>query len=412
MCHPAHRSSTGHTRSAPSPAYVLVAAVLLTACAGLPPPVVTPAATGANPGAVPDATALPAKLTYWDCAASAQDCPDDAEHWLGRLAAPPGFEVRRLGRAPQEWAPTALTYGPDGRLYAAMVPRPFEEGFAGAIFTLSDTGTWLPFSEGWWLPTGLAFDPEGERLYVSSRGGRFEGRVSAVEPDGRVTEIATGLPCCYSAAEHQPNGLAFGPDRWLYVAIGARSDHGEPAWGETEPDLHPLEAGILRLRPDGQDVERYAGGLRNPYDVAFDLFEQLWAGDNGPDFGPPDRLHRIEAGGHYGFPFYDGCEACPRAPEGLEITPPYVEFSPHATPTGLVAYTGTQFPLNYLNSVFVALWNPGPGGRLVRVYGDRQVDDFLTGLWGPVDVVLAPDGSLVVADNLSGYLFRISWTGE
>jgi glucose/arabinose dehydrogenase len=167
----------------------------------------------------------------------------------------------------------------------------------------------------------------------------------------------------------------------------------------------------LRLRPDGQGLERYAAGLRNPYGLDFDLYGQLWADDNGPDFGPPERLHQITAGGHYGFPYYADCAECPPAPAGLEITSPFVEFPPHATPTGLVVYTGTQFPLNYVNSLFVALWNPGPGGRVVRVTAERQVDDFVTGLWGPVAVVVAPDGSLVVADNLSGYLFRVYWVG-
>jgi hypothetical protein len=73
---------------------------------------------------------------------------------------------------------------------------------------------------------------------------------------------------------------------------------------------------------------------------------------------------------------------------------------------------GGQFPLNYLNSIRVALWNPGPGGKIVRVYGDQQVDDFVTGLWAPVDIVNAPDGSVVLADYLSGRLFKIEWSGK
>jgi glucose/arabinose dehydrogenase len=366
----------------------------------------------ANPPAVRDAPAPTPALTFWDCTAAADRCPDDPEHWAQRVSVPPGFTVRVLGRVPEGYTPSALAYGPDEQLYVALLPRPFTEGFNGAVYRYTAAETWEPVAENFWLPTGLAFAPDEARLYVSSRAGRFEGQLSVIEPDGRVNALVTGLPCCYSAGEHQPNGLVFGPDGWLYIAIGARSDHGEPAYGESVPKLDPLEAGVLRVRPDGKDLESFASGLRNPYGLDFDLVGQLWADDNGPDFGPPERLHQIEAGGHYGFPYYADCAECPTPPADLTITAPYVEFPPHATPTGLTVYKGSQFPLNYVNSVLVALWNPGPGGRVVRVYGDREVEDFVTGLWGPVDVVNAPDGSVVIADNLSGYLFSVAWAGE
>jgi glucose/arabinose dehydrogenase len=193
-----------------------------------------------NPPAVVETTAEPPALTFWDCTASPSNCPDDVEQWSVRLSVPSGFRVSVLARVPPDYSPTALAYGPDRRLYVALVPRPFSEGFGGAIYTLSEAGDWQLFSDGWWLPTGLTFGPNDQTLYVSSRAGRFAGQIAAVTPDDHVTPIVADLPCCYSAGEHQPNGLVFGPDGWLYVAIGARSDHGEPAWGETEARIDPL----------------------------------------------------------------------------------------------------------------------------------------------------------------------------
>ena len=385
-------------------------AVLLGFSGCTPTPVPAPAAT---PTANVEATARPATRDYWACSEGKAVCQDDPDDWLARIQVPPGFTVSHLVQLPSDVAPTSITYGPNGLLYVATIPRPFKEDFSGKIYVLTEDSTFKQYATGFLLPIGLAFRPGTSDLYVSSRAGRFEGKVSLVQPDSVTHDVITGLPCCYTGMEHQPNGLVFGPDGLLYLAIGARTDHGEKLWDEPAGFVYSREAGILRIWPDLGYVEPYVHGLRNPYDLDFDTLDRLWTDDNGPDFGLPDRVILVEKGAHYGFPYYGAasCADCLDPPPDLIISPAYAELPVHATPAGLTVYKGEQFPSVYLDSVLVALWNPGPGGKIVRVHGDHQVDDFVTGLWGPIDIVNTPDGAIVVADYLSGRLFKVSWTG-
>jgi glucose/arabinose dehydrogenase len=321
---------------------------------------------------------------------------------------PPGFNVKYLVTV--NGHPTSVTYAPDGHLVAATME--------GAIFAFDNSGSVSTIASGFHLPIGLAYRPGTTDLYIASR--TFspdavpnEGKVTIVHADGTKLDIVTGLPCCYTIQEHQPNSLAFGPDGKVYLSIGARADHGEiPGHPDQSATLTPYEAGILRFNPDGSQLERYADGLRNPYDLTFDATGALFATDNGPDFGPPDRLHRIVQGGHYGYPYYAGCGVCPPAPSDLRITPPIATFPPHAAVTGIVAYTARQFPADYDNNLFVTLWSAFPGAqKVVRVKTSPvEVSDFATGLASPVDVTIAPDGSLVVADWATGNVYKISYT--
>jgi glucose/arabinose dehydrogenase len=326
--------------------------------------------------------------------------------WLSRIQAPPGFKVSHAGRVPQGENITSITFGPDERLYASVM--------SGNIYVFDAAGSPSIYASGFFLPVGLTFRPGTSDLYIASRSFPAdavpnEGKVTIVRPDGSKQDIVTGLPCCYTVAEHQPNSIAFGPDGKVYLSIGARSDHGEdPNNRQVLGEVGPLEAGILRFDPDGGGLERYAEGLRNPYDLAFDASGRLFATDNGPDFGPPERLHAIVQGGHYGYPYY-GCAVCPPAPPDLAITPPIAQFTPHGAITGITAYTSSVFPANYYNDLFVVLWSAFPGAqKVVRVSTfPTAVSDFALGFASPIDVTPSPDGALLVADWATGHIFKI-----
>ncbi len=339
-------------------------------------------------------------------------CNDDVVGWESRMESPPGFVVTYFARL--DGKPTAMTVGPNGNLYVAVV--------TGDIYTIDSTGHVDEFFEGLKVPTGLAFQPGSERLYVSSRliddyvAG--EGQVAYIE-DGQLTQVLSGLPCCYIGM-HGPNGITFGPDGFGYVGVGGRADHGEiliPPNDGQQDELHPFEASILRFSPDGEEVEVFAKGFRNPYDHTWDIEGRLYATDNGRDGSvdeeaPPDELHEVIPGGEHGYPYYE-CPDCFGIPEGLEVIPPLHELIPHGAVTGITTYLHDAFP-GYYNDLFLVLWSAFPGAQKVQRIGrDRsEISDFATGFAAPIDIVLGIEGNLYVVDFATGIIFQISYIGE
>jgi len=166
----------------------------------------------------------------------------------------------------------------------------------------------------------------------------------------------------------------------------------------------------------------YASGVRNGYDVTFTSDGVGYATDNGLLTGQGDRIIQMVTGGaHYGWPFWRSreCGDCPPTPN-LDFQPDFVHFADYTLPRGLVAYSATQFPANYFDTLFVALWNGRDGAqRIVNIdprnpnvsYQGFVATPFVTGLIRPVDVVVAPDGSLVIADFIYGNVWRVRYTG-
>ncbi|MCK5923016.1 MAG: PQQ-dependent sugar dehydrogenase, partial [Methylococcales bacterium] len=199
---------------------------------------------------------------------------------------------------------------------------------------------------------------------------------------------------------------------------GGRADHGEVLDGSNNQDeRHPMEAAILRFSPDGTDVSVYARGFRNPYDIAWDASGNLWAGDNGRDGNiaandiAPDELHLVQPGGEHGYPYYD-CPACFGVDDGVQLVEPIFAFEPHSVPTGMTVYQHEQFP-GYFNNLFVTLWTALPfAERVMRFLPDGSAGTFATGFAAPMDVVVASDGNLFVADFATGLIFRIEYVGQ
>jgi glucose/arabinose dehydrogenase len=195
-------------------------------------------------------------------------------------------------------------------------------------------------------------------------------------------------------------------------------------------------AAITRMRPDGTGFEIFARGIRNT--VGFDWQPGgggLWFTDNGRDWlgdnKPPDELDRApRAGLHFGYPFCHGGDlADPKLGAGhpcSQYTPPAQKLGPHVAALGMRFYTGTMFPPEDRNQIFIAehgSWNRStPIGyrvTLVKVQGDRALsyEPFAEGWlgggrnWGrPVDVEVAKDGALLVSDDKAGAIYRITYT--
>ena len=330
-------------------------------------------------------------------------CNEDIEGWESRIQVPPGFEAAYYARI--DGQPNVLTFGPDGRLYVGTM--------AGEIFAVDSDGEAELYVDGFNAPAGLAFQPGTERLYVASRlvDQNVDGEAwVAVVEDGVVSELITGLPCCY-VAMHSANGIAFGPDGYAYMAVGGRADHGEILSGPNAGDqdeLHPFEASILRFSPDGTKIEPFARGFRNAYDIAWDADGVLFTTDNMPDYGPPEEFNRVEPGGEHGYPWFD-CDVCFKAPDDVEIVPPLHTFIAHSAPTGIAAYLDDEFP-GYYNSLFVTLWSAFPDAQRVVWFspGGEEMATFATGFAAPIDLTVGPDGALYVADWATGIIFRIA----
>ncbi|MEM7119586.1 MAG: PQQ-dependent sugar dehydrogenase [Chloroflexota bacterium] len=334
-------------------------------------------------------------------------CNEDVAAWEARVQVPDGFKAAYFARV--EGSPTTMTFGPDGLLYVAVLD--------GTLYTIDGQGSVETFFTGLQVPTGMAFQPGTDNLYISDRvineSVNGESQVSLLR-DGELRQIVGGLPCCY-AGLHAANGIAFGPDGYGYVSVGGRADHGEILLeGETkgqQDELHPLEAAIVRFHPDGSDVEVYAQGLRNAYDLAWDGNGRLFAIDNAPDYGPPEEFHLVEPGGQHGYPWYE-CDDCFAAPADVDVIEPLHTFIPHAAPTGVTTYLAEQFP-GFYNGIFVVLWSAFPGAQKVVYFdaGGANPTDFATGFALPIDAVVGPDGSLYVVDYATGVIFRIDYQG-
>lgn len=278
-------------------------------------------------------------------------------------------------------------------------------------------------ASGLQMPTGVAYR-EGS-LYVSAvnRILRFDAIERQLDKPPAPVVVTDKLP---SETHHGWKFIAFGPDGKLYVPVGAPCNICEPG------DRY---ANILRMQADGSDVQTFARGIRNT--VGFDWdprTSELWFTDNGRDMWgddrPSDELnHAPRAGMHFGYPY---CHAGDLSdPEfGAKrpcdaFTPPAQKLGPHVAALGMRFYSGKQFPDAYRNQIFIAehgSWNRsqkiGYRVTLVRLQRGKAVsyEPFATGwlqgesAWGrPSDLLVLPDGSLLVADDLAGAIYRITY---
>jgi glucose/arabinose dehydrogenase len=223
--------------------------------------------------------------------------------------------------------------------------------------------------------------------------------------------------------------IRFGPDGKLYVPVGAPCNVCE-----REDERY---ASLLRMNADGSGLEVFAKGIRNT--VGFDWHpdsHELWFTDNGRDnLGndiPPDELNRAPKQGlHFGFPYcHSGRIPDPDFGEQRpcsQFTPPAQELGPHVAAIGMRFYTGKMFPEAYRNQIFIAehgSWNrTDPIGyrvMLVRLEDNKATsyevfaEGWLQGsvAWGrPSDVLVMPDGALLVADDRAHTIYRISYEG-
>jgi glucose/arabinose dehydrogenase len=371
---------------------------------------------------------------------------------LGSLKLPPGFHIALYATGLRDARSLAL--GPDGVVFVGTRE-------AGNVYALvpnaarTASARTITLAHGLQNPNGVAV--KDGALYVAERSRilRYDDIAKHLDAPPKPVVVRDDFP---GKAHHGWKFIAFGPDGQLYVPVGA------PCNVCKEKD--PIYASITRLSPDGKTREVYAGGIRNT--VGFDWHpttKQLWFTDNGRDeMGddvPDDELDVApKAGLDFGFPY---CHAgdVPDPKFGKEkpcsqLAPTAAKMGPHVAAVGMRFYTGAMFPAEYKNDIIIAehgSWNRSVplGYRLarVKVEGDKVVKNeiFVSGwlpespttedpkqpvklradetadvvdkvrgvkkpqAWGrPVDVLVMPDGALLVSDDEADVVYRITYS--
>lgn len=285
-------------------------------------------------------------------------------------------------------------------------------------------------------PNGIAMRNGALYVATASRILRFDDIERHLTAPPTPVTIRGDLPSARGG--HSWKFIAFGPDDLLYISIGA------PCNVCVSPTM---VSSILRMKPDGSDLEVFAEGVRNS--VGFDwhpVTGELWFTDNGRDLlgddVPNDELNVAwRPGLHFGFPFcHQGDVSDPEfgAQRTCSTTEaPALNVGPHVAALGFTFYTGSMFPAAYRNAAIIAQhgsWNRStPSGYRVmvaRTDGRRVttheplVDGFLPGanapggrgagaaaIGRPADVLQMPDGSILISDDSGNRLIRVSYGG-
>lgn len=340
---------------------------------------------------------------------------------MDKIKLPPGFRISVYASS----VPNAreMTLSPSGTLFVGTRA-------AGNVYAVLDhdhdnkADRVITIVRGLHMPNGVAF--RDGALYVAevSRVVRYDDIDARLDNPPVAVVINDGFP---TDELHGWKFISFGPDGMLYVPVGAPCNVCE-----RDDERY---ATIMRMKPDGSGLEVFARGIRNTVGFGWDPgTKELWFTDNGRDWLgddlPPDELNHAPLKGlHFGFPYHHG-KNIPDPEFGRkrrleEFVPPAMELGPHVASLGMRFYTGAMFPEEYRNHIFIAehgSWNrTTPIGyriTLVRLENNQAVkyevfaDGWLQGnrAWGrPVDVLVMPDGALLVSDDQAGAIYRISY---
>jgi glucose/arabinose dehydrogenase len=297
------------------------------------------------------------------------------------------------------------------------------------------------FAEGLKRPYGIAFYPPGPNpqwVYIGNTNEviRFPyhtGDMKATGPSEHIADLPFG-------GGHWTRAIEFSQDgKKLFVAVGSASN-------VDDTDTHPGEkdrADILWCDPANCMLKVYAYGIRNAGGgiAVSPQTGELWCSVNERDaLGDnlvPDYITHVQEGGFYGWPWwYIGSNQDPRHqgkhPELKDKTiVPDVLLQPHNASLEFTFYQGDKFPSEYKGDIFASehgSWNKAVrvGYEVIRVplhqtgHASGEYEDFLTGfvlpdgnVWGrPVGMVEAPDGSLLVSDDGSNSIWRVSYAGK
>ena len=339
---------------------------------------------------------------------------------LDKIKLPAGFSISvyaevRNARS-MALSPSGILYvgtRADDKVYAVVDEN--KDGKADKVYTVAS---------GLSTPNGVAFKDGSLYIGTISTILRLDSIESKLANPPKPLVVYNKLP---TEEHHGWKFIAFGPDGKLYIPVGAPCNICEMK--------DPVYASISRMNPDGTGFEVYANGIRNSVGFAWHPEnQQLWFTENGRDnLGndvPADELNTAaKAGMHFGYPYcHQGDILDPKFGTGKncsDYTAPVQKLGPHVAALGMRFYTGSAFPAEYKNQIFIAehgSWNRSEpiGYRVTLVKLDAagkslSYTNFAEGwlqpggkvLGRPVDVQVMPDGALMVSDDYAGVVYRI-----
>jgi putative membrane-bound dehydrogenase-like protein len=320
------------------------------------------------------------------------------------IKAPPGFKVSLFAAPPRVNYPVALSVAPDGAVYVAVD----EQGSLGrapgggrVVRCIDEDG-----------------DGKADRVNVFAR---MEHPRGVIAQDGKVWVLHPPLLSVFHdedgdgvsdrqeilvsglttnmidvrGGDHTTNGIRMGLDGWIYIAVGDYGFHG--ARGKDGTMLSQRGGGILRVRPDGTELEVFAIGLRNPFAIAIDPFMNLFTRDNTNDGAGWDvRVSHLIQTADYGY-----TQRFANFPD--EIMPPLGAYG-QGGGTGALSLHDERWPEAYRSTLLTGDWGRSevyrhelnPAGASFRA--NQSI--FLT--------IPRPTGMDVGAD---GRLYVASWRG-
>jgi glucose/arabinose dehydrogenase/mono/diheme cytochrome c family protein len=350
---------------------------------------------------------------------------------------PPGFQVGLYATGLDD--PRLIRTAPNGDFFVAESRTGVVRVFRG----ITDEGKPQEaelFASGLKRPFGINFYPPGpdpQWVYIGNTDSivRFpyqNGDSKARGPAEHIADVPGG-------GGHWTRDIQFTPDgKKMFVSVGSESNIDDPDTTPTEKN----RGDVLEFNPDGSAMRVYAYGIRNCVGMAINSKTgELWCSVNERDaLGDnlvPDYITHVQESGFYGWPWwYMGGHQDPRHagkhPELKDrVITPDVILHPHNASLEIAFYEGKQFPAEYQGDIFAAehgSWNRSirVGYELIRVplhqtgRASGEYEDFMTGfvvdngyVWGrPVGVTVALDGSLLVTDDGSKSIWRITYTGK
>ncbi len=351
--------------------------------------------------------------------------PNNVQDVLKQLSLPAGFSISIYA----DKLPNArsMVLGDDGVVFVGTA----KEGKVYAVVDANHDGVAdksYVIAKDLYMPNGVAY--KNGALYVAAvnRLLRFDAITQHLDTPPAPVVVTDKFP---DDKHHGWKYLRFGSDNKLYTAVGAPCNICEP-----DKEIY---TSLVRLNPDGSDIEILARGIRNT--VGFDWQPEtnaLFFNDNGRDHlgddEPADELnHWTAKGEHFGYPYcHAGDTLDPEFGKNkkcADFVPPVWKYKAHIAPLGMRFYTGRLFPAEYKNQLLVAQhgsWNrTEPQGyqvALVKFKDGKPVAEqgFISGwltdkgevLGRPVDILTLPNGSVLISDDTLGVIYKVTYTAK